>query len=129
MLPPSRTTRASRRSWHPDDLRARCRISAIVSRLERMALGELNPPMTMSEIASAKIILAKCLPDLIAVRHAGNVNVTRVETLTDADLLRIAVGMSPLLLEAPESEADTAQTDAEDDDAPEVLDAEVSELG
>ena len=89
MLPAKRTTKASRQ-WHAEEIRSRLRISAIVTRLEKTALGQLE--MTKEQIMAAKILLAKALPDLVAIKHSGNVNVVRPDDLTDAELANIARG-------------------------------------
>ena len=97
-----KTTRASRQ-WHAEEVRARLRINEIVSRLERHAMGELEHPMSKEQIMAAKILLAKALPDLVAVKHSGNVNVVRPDDLTDAELADIAKRGSPGTVESPGS--------------------------
>ena len=92
-LPPRPTTKVARQ-WHAEEVRARLQINAIVSRLERHALGKLEPPMTKEQVMAAKILLAKALPDLVAIKHSGNVNVVRPDDLTDAELANIARGGS-----------------------------------
>ena len=101
-LPPRPTTKVSRQ-WHAEEVRARLRIGEIVSRLERNALGELEKPMTKEQVMAAKILLAKALPDLVAVKHSGNVNVVRPDDLTDAELASIATGRSIRTVEPPAS--------------------------
>ena len=51
---------------HTKRVRARIKLSELIGRLEKNALGELNPPMTPDQIASARILLAKAMPDLKA---------------------------------------------------------------
>jgi hypothetical protein len=90
-LTPPVATKASRR-WHAEEVRARLKINAIISRLERCALGRLQ--MTKEQLTAARILLAKALPDLVAIKHSGNVNVVRPDDLTDAELASIATGRS-----------------------------------
>ena len=51
---------------HTKRVRARIKLSELIGRLEKNALGELNTPMTPDQIASARILLAKAMPDLKA---------------------------------------------------------------
>jgi hypothetical protein len=97
-----KTTRASRQ-WHAEEVRARLRINEIVSRLERHVMDELEPPMTKEQVMAAKILLAKALPDLVAVKHSGNVNVVRPDDLTDAELADIAQRSRAGVVESPRS--------------------------
>lgn len=98
MLPVKRTTKASRQ-WHAEEIRSRLRISAIVTRLEKAALGQLD--MTKEQVAAAKILLAKALPDLVAIKHSGNVNVVRPDDLTDDELASIARSGSAGIVRPP----------------------------
>jgi hypothetical protein len=95
---PPIATKASRR-WHAEEVRARLKINAIISRLERCALGHLE--MTKEQLTAARIILAKALPDLVAIKHSGNVNVVRPDDLTDAELASIATSRSDGVAEPP----------------------------
>jgi hypothetical protein len=102
-LPPRPTTKVARQ-WHAEEVRARLRIGEIVARLERNALGEVlenERPMTKEQVMSAKILLAKALPDLVAIKHSGNVNVVRPDDLTDAELASIATSRSDGVAEPP----------------------------
>ena len=56
------------RTHHRDKIRA----SVIMNRLERNALGELDPPMTNQQIKSADILLKKTVPDLQSITHRGD---------------------------------------------------------
>jgi hypothetical protein len=102
-LPPRPTTKVARQ-WHAEEVRARLRIGEIVARLERNALGEVlenERPMTKEQVMSAKILLAKALPDLVAIKHSGNVNVVRPDDLTDAELADIAQRSRGGVVESP----------------------------
>jgi hypothetical protein len=97
-----KTTKAARQ-WHAEEVRARLRINEIVSRLERHAMNELETPMTKEQVMAAKILLAKALPDLVAIKHSGNVNVARADDLTDAELADIAQRSRSGVVESPGS--------------------------
>jgi hypothetical protein len=99
-LPPRPTTKVARK-WHSEEVRARLRVGEIVSRLQRHVLGKLEPPMTKEQIMAAKILLAKALPDLVAIKHSGNVNVVRPDDLTDAELADIATSRGVGTPESP----------------------------
>jgi hypothetical protein len=51
---------------HTNQVRARIQTSQLITRLENNALDELDIPMTKEQIASARIVLAKAMPDLKA---------------------------------------------------------------
>lgn len=53
-------------------IRDKIRAAVILERLERNALGELDPPMTRDQIKSAETVLKKVIPDLSAVTHSGD---------------------------------------------------------
>jgi hypothetical protein len=48
--------------FHPDDVKAKIQASQLINRLQRHALGEIE--MTTTQIASAKILLDKSVPNL-----------------------------------------------------------------
>ena len=62
------TNEIKARTHHRDKIRA----SVIMGRLEKNALGELEPPMTNQQIKSAEILLKKTVPDLSSVTHKGD---------------------------------------------------------
>lgn len=53
-------------------IRDKIRAAVILERLERQALGELEPPMTKDQITAAQIVLKKVIPDLQAMTLSGN---------------------------------------------------------
>ncbi len=53
-------------------IREKIRAAVILERLERNALGELDPPMSASQMKSAEIVLKKCIPDLAAIQISGD---------------------------------------------------------
>jgi hypothetical protein len=53
-------------------IRDKIRAAVILERLERNALGELEPPMDALQIRSAEITLKKVIPDLQAVQISGD---------------------------------------------------------
>lgn len=52
-------------------IRDKIRAAVILERLERQALGELEPPMTKDQLTAAQIVLRKVIPDLQAVTVSG----------------------------------------------------------
>ena len=63
-------------------IRDKIRASKILQRVEQAALGEIS--MTKEELAAAKLVLAKCIPDLQSIQLTGDPNnpvqmVSRVE--------------------------------------------------
>lgn len=53
-------------------IREKIRAAVILERLERNALGELDPPMTKDQIKSAETVLKKVIPDLSSVTLSGD---------------------------------------------------------
>ena len=54
---------------HTKRVRERIQTSQLITRLESNALGTLDNPMTSEQIQSARIVLAKSMPDLKAIDH------------------------------------------------------------
>ena len=46
----------------------------IVELLQNSILGETKVGLTQNEINTAKVLLAKCIPDLKAVEHTGSID-------------------------------------------------------
>lgn len=84
---------ARKRTWTPDLVRERIRISMLRHRLENHVLGKLE--MSATQIKAAEILLRKCLPDLSAVQHTGNFTHQHAVELSEAALMAIATGSSP----------------------------------
>lgn len=57
-----------KKQHHRDKIKA----SVLMDRLQKNAMGELEPPMTSQQIKSAEILLKKTVPDLSAVTHKGD---------------------------------------------------------
>lgn len=53
-------------------IRDKIRAAVILERLERQALGELEPPMTRDQLTAAQIVLKKVIPDLQAMTVSGD---------------------------------------------------------
>ena len=53
-------------------IREKIRAATILERLERNALGELEPPMTREQIKSAEVVIKKVIPDLQAITLSGD---------------------------------------------------------
>jgi hypothetical protein len=79
-------------SYRQDQVRAQIGVSGLVVRLEKCANGKLK--MTKEQIACARVLLAKTLPDLQRVEVSGRdgepIEFRDVNTLSDQDLLAIA---------------------------------------
>lgn len=80
-------------AYRQDQVRIQIGVSNIVSRLEKCANGKLK--MTKEQIACARVLLAKTLPDLQRVEVSGRdgepIEFRDVNTLSDQDLLSIAL--------------------------------------
>lgn len=53
-------------------IREKIRAGVILERIERHALGELDPPMDASQLKAAEIALRKCIPDLQSIQLTGD---------------------------------------------------------
>lgn len=53
-------------------IREKIRAATILERLERNALGELDPPMSRDQIKSAEVVIRKVIPDLQAITINGD---------------------------------------------------------
>lgn len=53
-------------------IREKIRVANLLERLERNAMGELNPEMTATQIRSAEIALKKAIPDLQSMTISGD---------------------------------------------------------
>jgi hypothetical protein len=73
---------ASRKQlWHPDETKAKIQTSQLINRLTKHALSP-TPIMDASQVAAAKALIGKVLPDVKAVELSGNAEnpiVTRIE--------------------------------------------------
>jgi hypothetical protein len=55
---------------HNDDCRAKIKASALINRLNDIALGNVTADST--QVSAAKALLNKVLPDLKAIEHSGD---------------------------------------------------------
>lgn len=62
-------------------IREKIRAAVILERLERQALGELEPPMTKDQLTAAQIVLKKVIPDLQAVTVSGDAEADAIQML------------------------------------------------
>ena len=90
---------ARKRTWTPQIVRDRMRAAAISKRLQQFALGEkdeggLPVNMTPAQVTAALGILKKCVPDLSAVEHSGEIAHKHTRDMTDEELAAIAAGGS-----------------------------------
>lgn len=63
-------------------IREKIRVANLLERLERNAMGELDPPMTSQQIKSAEIALKKAIPDLQAITISGDDEAAPVSVVT-----------------------------------------------
>lgn len=82
----------NKRPWTPEKVRQRIRVGVILTRLKNHMLGKVE--MTPTQLGAAKILLAKCVPDLKAVEHSGTVTNRYVHEFSDAELAAVASGSS-----------------------------------
>lgn len=92
---PGMENRARKKNWHPDIVRQRIRVSALLRRLEKFALGEKDDQglvivMSPAQVSAALGVVKKAVPDLSAVELSGEVRHRRVEEFTDDELADIA---------------------------------------
>ena len=62
---------ARKQLWHPDVVRQKIQTSQLINRLTQNALSD-GEVMTASQVNSAKILLAKAIPDLASVQLSGD---------------------------------------------------------
>ena len=63
---------ARMRKTHQDDVRAKIQVSALITRLHKYAMGELeDEEVSPNRLNAIKILLAKALPDLSQVQVTG----------------------------------------------------------
>ena len=62
---------ARKQRWHPDEVRKRIQTSQLINRLQDNANAS-SPLMDSSQVASARILLNKVLPDLSSTEIKGD---------------------------------------------------------
>ncbi|XHB99365.1 hypothetical protein ABWH97_13960 [Nitratireductor sp. ac15] len=62
---------ARKQLWHPDEVRRKIQASQLINRLTENALSD-EEIMTPSQVNSAKILLAKAIPDISSVQLSGD---------------------------------------------------------
>lgn len=71
---------------HTERTRDKIKATALVNRLQKIAMGEVDAEPT--QVNAAKALLNKVLPDLKAVEHSGDIDhtvtVNPIETLMNA---------------------------------------------
>lgn len=71
--------------------RDKCKIGALMSRINKHANGELE--MTSTQLKAAEIFLRKTVPDLARTEHTGKMEIeTKDITKTDAEILAQYMG-------------------------------------
>jgi hypothetical protein len=68
--------------WHPDEVRQRIQASQLINRLTDNALST-TPLMDASQVASARILLSKVLPDLSQAEVKTETTVRYVARIPD----------------------------------------------
>ncbi len=89
---------------YPQKARDRITGSKIITRLIKHVMGEIE--LTPAQVASARILLGKVLPDLKSVDVKSRIEAVSVHRLTDEQLMAIATGG---LREAIEGQCETVQ--------------------
>ena len=80
--------------------RERIKTGVLLQRLMQHAEGVIE--MTQTQIKAAEILLRKCIPDLAAEQHSGEITQTiRAAELPDDALAAIAAGSRGRVVEAP----------------------------
>lgn len=74
-----------------DEYRAKIKTANIIRRLYAHFMDDVKTPLSVTQIASAKILLAKVLPDLTSTQ-LNQADSSPVRELTDAQLMRIVEG-------------------------------------
>ena len=106
---------ATRGLHYTDKFRNRIKASLLRKKLQDHALG--NCDMSATQVQAARILLNKCMPDLSAVEHTGDVHHRHTRELSRDELLAIAARGGEGAIEAgrgePEPVAVHAVHDAE----------------
>lgn len=82
---------ARRKPFSPaklSEMRERISATLLLKRLQDHVVGDAE--LSATQIKAAEILLKKCMPDLSAVEHSGEIEHKRLEEMTDAELLAIA---------------------------------------
>lgn len=79
---------ARKQLWHPDAVREKIQASQLVNRLTAHVNGTVE--LTATQVTAALGLLRKCVPDLAAVQHSGEVTVRKATDLSDDELAAIA---------------------------------------
>ena len=88
--------------WTPEIVRRRIQTAHIVKVLQKHIRGKLE--MSASQVRAAEVLLRKTLPDQSAITHSGQIEMTKVDELTDSLLAHIASTGSNGITETPFSE-------------------------
>ena len=75
---------------YPQRARERIAGTKIIDRLVKHINGEIE--LSPSQVASARILLNKVLPDLKSVEMQASIEAVSIDSLTDEQLMAIAVG-------------------------------------
>lgn len=61
--------------FHPDEVKQRIQVSQLINRLTTHALADA-PIMDASQVTAAIKLIGKCIPDMKAVEHSGDMGIT-----------------------------------------------------
>lgn len=75
---------------YPEKARARIKATKILERLQNYVLSRDENTMSSQQVAAARILLAKVLPDLQQTEHTGSIAHKHSQELTRDELLSIA---------------------------------------
>ena len=64
---------------HDERTRAKIQTSQIINRLERLVFGEIE--MSSEQVAAARILLGKTLPDMKQIEHSGETTQRVISTI------------------------------------------------
>jgi hypothetical protein len=81
---------ARNRTWTPDRVRQKIRVSMLINHLQNHVLGKIK--MTATQLQAASILLRKSIPDLMVMAHSGSIDMKRPDELSDDALEHIARG-------------------------------------
>ncbi|MDD1776934.1 MAG: hypothetical protein LUQ65_02115 [Candidatus Helarchaeota archaeon] len=74
---------------HLDETRLKIRISALINRIQKYALGELtDEDISPNRLNAIKLLLAKTLPDLQSIEHTGKDGTNLIPKSDDPEIAR-----------------------------------------
>lgn len=62
---------ARKQLWHPDEVRQKIQVSQLINRLTNHVISD-KPIMDASQVAAARILLGKAIPDVSSITIGGD---------------------------------------------------------